>query len=283
MFFDSYPRFYATGIASPEANRLEQRYQACIHANLDIIADRSIIDLGSHDGRWTLAALKRGATHVTGVEGRQVLVDAAVENLNAYDIKPGQYEMRCSDVFTFLNHTKPRAETVFCFGFLYHTIRHAELLDLMERTGAHHIIIDTEVVKRSREGLSQDGQSLRPPDDLDTSNPNRHICRQPFQIQLMQEAVADGRMAIEEPLARTGRTVVARPSVEMLVFLLDHFGFDVREIDWEPYIRVNAEAIDDYRHGWRATFVATRRQVPGRNSTQAACGVHGNDSMHGKP
>jgi hypothetical protein len=198
---------------------------------------------------------------VTAVEGRSSLVHAAVENCRAYGIPPEQIEIHCGDVFEFLARTPTKVDTVFCFGFLYHTIRHAELLELIERSGANYIIIDTEIVQRVPRGrVPVSTSGLESIVDADTTDPNRHICRQPFQIQLIREAVADARMAIEEPLARSGRTLVARPSVEFLVFVLDHLGFDVREVDWEPYVRANPEAIADYQQGWRSTFVASRRQ-----------------------
>jgi len=36
-FFDKYDKFYTTGIAYPEVNRLDKRYMACINDNLGII------------------------------------------------------------------------------------------------------------------------------------------------------------------------------------------------------------------------------------------------------
>ena len=70
MFFDDYPLFYETSKTASSKARLNVRHQAIIEANRDILKDARVLDLASHDGRWSFAALKAGAAHVTGVEAR---------------------------------------------------------------------------------------------------------------------------------------------------------------------------------------------------------------------
>ncbi len=74
-FFDQYPQFYETGI-TPNANRLRCRYDAIIKANTDILQGSRVLDVASHNGRWSAAAiLGGGAAHVVGVEPRAELVE----------------------------------------------------------------------------------------------------------------------------------------------------------------------------------------------------------------
>jgi len=51
----------------------------------------------------------------------------------------------CGSVFDLLRSEESRFDMVLCLGFFYHTIRHAELLDIMKGTGATLVVIDTEV------------------------------------------------------------------------------------------------------------------------------------------
>lgn len=50
-------------------NRLNERYNAIIDANKTIIKNSRILDLASHDGRWSFATLKSGSEYTLGIEG----------------------------------------------------------------------------------------------------------------------------------------------------------------------------------------------------------------------
>ena len=81
MFFDEHPRFLDTGSVFTERHRLNLRHRAIIERNRDILAGARVLDIASHDGRWSFAALKAGAAHVTGIEARHDAVDAGVDHL----------------------------------------------------------------------------------------------------------------------------------------------------------------------------------------------------------
>ena len=93
MFFDAFPRFYETTQTHASAGRLNLRYEAIFTQNADVFKDARVLDIASHDGRWSLAALRSGAAEVVGIEARDDLVKAARENLAAY--APGtRYDFR---------------------------------------------------------------------------------------------------------------------------------------------------------------------------------------------
>jgi ubiquinone/menaquinone biosynthesis C-methylase UbiE len=145
-FFDAYPRFFSTSETAAERDRLNQRYRAMIESNADVIAGRRAIDIASHDGRWSFAASKAGAQYMLGLEARQHLVDAARENMREYGIATGSVEFRQADVMVELDRLEPgRFQTVFCFGFLYHTIDHMELFRKIARLKPSSLIIDTAI------------------------------------------------------------------------------------------------------------------------------------------
>ena len=57
MFFDAYPRFYETSKTSASRGRLNLRYEAIFGENADVFRGARVLDIASHDGRWSLAAL----------------------------------------------------------------------------------------------------------------------------------------------------------------------------------------------------------------------------------
>ena len=101
-FFDNFERFYATSNTSPFPHRLNGRHHAIIARNADVLAGKRVLDIASHDGRWSFAALQAGAAHVTGMEPRQELIDNARETFTHYGIDPARYDFTCGDVFNLL-------------------------------------------------------------------------------------------------------------------------------------------------------------------------------------
>ena len=71
-FFDDYPLFFSTSQTGPAPNRLNQRYRACIEWNEPAIRGQRVLDLASHDGRWSFAAIKAGAINAVGNRGARL-------------------------------------------------------------------------------------------------------------------------------------------------------------------------------------------------------------------
>src|SRR4051794_16319245 len=115
-FFDQYPRFYESGLVF-RGPRLNARYDCLIARHLEHIEGKKILDVGSHDGRWSLAALTAGAESVVGIEPRAEHVDAAERNLRAYGVEGAQFHV--GDALETLITNKPKVDTVFLFGVLY--------------------------------------------------------------------------------------------------------------------------------------------------------------------
>ncbi|MDX1722558.1 MAG: methyltransferase domain-containing protein [Pseudomonas sp.] len=249
-FFSDYPRFYATSQTSAIPDRLNCRYQSIIQANQNIIAGKRLLDIGSHDGRWTFAALQAGAQHVTGIEPRAELIDNAVSNMQAYGIDESSYAFIKDDVFNFLRSHTNEIDVVLCLGYFYHTIQHVELVKLMAGTQARHIILDTEVFP-----TNTPYHSSPTPRQLK----ERSAREDNFVIQLIKDPVAQEMMATEDAFTEDGMTIVGRPSVGAIHFIFEHFGFEVQEIDWDTLLAQSAEGLNDYQEGWRKTFLCSRK------------------------
>jgi hypothetical protein len=127
VFFDDYPLFYESSDTAASPVRLNLRHEAMITSNQDILAGARVLDLASHDGRWSFAALRAGAEHVIGVEARAGLVDAANKTFAEYGVPTQDYEFVQGDMFRILQERRFDVDVVMCLGFIYHTLRYGEL------------------------------------------------------------------------------------------------------------------------------------------------------------
>jgi hypothetical protein len=229
MFFDSFPRFYETAQTRSAQGRLNLRYEAIFAQNADIFAGARVLDIASHDGRWSLAALQTGAAEVIGIEAREDLVEAARENLDLFAPAGGQYEFRVGDVFKVLADEKFDVDVVLCLGFLYHTLRYSELMRRIRDLDPRYLIVDTAVERRRG-----------------------------FVVRVSAERVERARNAVGDRFSHGDRIVVGRPTLKALRLILRCYGFKVeRTSDWDSLIRDNPTLgqVNDY---------ATRRRVTAR-------------------
>lgn len=245
-FFDQHPRFYRTSQTSPLPLRLNARHKAIIGGSAEQLRGARVLDIASHDGRWSFAALKAGAAHVTGIEPRAELIANACASFAEEGIDPARHDFLAGDVFDRLQGMD--FDVVLCLGFYYHTLRHAELLDRIQRTGARWVVIDTEVV---------------PPPDLDApaAADARLVFGNPYAIQLLREPVDDQQMACSDVMTRDGHTLVGRPSRPAMAFMAAHFGYAIDRYDWPAHFARHpddAAAMVDYHEGWRETFYLSR-------------------------
>ena len=126
-FFDRHPRFFSTSETSAHPWRLNLRHEAIFTEHRKAIEGSSVLDIASHDGRWSLAALEAGASSVLGIEARADLVQVAEENLRESGADETRFRFVAGDVFDVLGRGDTQVDVVLCLGFLYHTLRYNEL------------------------------------------------------------------------------------------------------------------------------------------------------------
>ncbi|WP_323792954.1 methyltransferase domain-containing protein [Nocardioides sp.] len=121
MFFDEYPRFLDTSVTAAGQRRLDIRQEAMIAQHAHLLRGKRVLDIASHDGRWSFAALKTaGASHVTGVEANSALVSNAEETFQHYGVSKDQYRFIDADVFEVLADPARHGievDVVMCLGF----------------------------------------------------------------------------------------------------------------------------------------------------------------------
>jgi len=230
-FFDAYPRFYETSIIGPR-NRLNKRYRALIESNRDVIRGKSVLDIASHDGRWSFAAHEAGALYVLGIEVRDHLIKHAQENMRAYQVPEGAVEFVFGDVFEKIDQLEPdRFDTVFCLGFFYHTMHHMLLLNKIARLRPAHIILDTCI-------------------DVD---PDCIVVLQP-------EQVAHESAGALPDAGDPERLLVGSPTRSALELMLASVGYpSIKYYDWHRAGIRRWDDLIEYQRGLRVSLVAARK------------------------
>jgi len=219
-FFDAYPRFRDTSKTGPSLERLNARYRVLLHEHRDVLAGATVLDLASHDGRFSFAALQTGAARVVGLEHDVELVQRAEENMAAYGVDPARYDFRVRDLFQPWGDE--RFDVVFCFGILYHVVDHMALLSSITAAEASTLLVDTKV-------SAVDG------------------------------AVIELRTALGASPPPVGASFEGYPTRLAVEVMLASLGWSVEAIDWERFGVDDLGGVSDYADGRRASFVARHR------------------------
>jgi Methyltransferase domain len=237
-FFEQFPRFYLTSSTHPTTARLNLRYEAIFGENRDVFEGASVLDLGSHDGRWSFAALVSGARSVTGVEARPELVKAATENLGEYGYGADQVRFVTGDVHDVLNTQAFETDVVLCLGFLYHTLRYNELLNGIRRTNARYLIIDTF---------------------------SPHMMGPVPNVNVITEDADEEGKAAADTYTHGPSVLVGRPNLAAIRTMLGAYGYRVERLsDWAGLLRDNPKTdnCDDYANGRRITARCVSAEPP---------------------
>ena len=229
-FFDDYPQFFKTSQLVEHPNNLNGRYKAIIESNKDIIKKSKILDIASHDGRWSFAALKNDASYVFGVEGRKHLVENAIKNMITYDIPKEMFSFIQGNIEKEITKINPNQfDVVFCLGFLYHTLNNWNLLYEIKRINPKYLILDTRV-NSSPENL----------------------------IKLEIDNAKKEAFAISDSLLSKNDVLVGIPSKPALEMMLKNLDFDFEYFNWRENI-LNFRNLVGYYLGRRVTLVAKNK------------------------
>jgi len=231
MFFDDYPAFLGTSETANDLDRLNLRHEAMIADNVDVLRGARVLDIASHDGRWSFAALKAGAAHVTGVEAREHLVANAHKTFAKHGVPSESYDFIHGEAFEVLSHGRLRADVVLCLGFVYHTLRYPELFSGIRATGAGHVIIDTEIERgRTAPVIRVDAENTR-----------------------------DDARAAPDEFSHGARCLVGVPSIPALEVMLHAYDYSLQKnFDWPALVAAhpNATKVQGYAAGRRITVRA---------------------------
>ncbi len=144
-FFDFLAQLEGTGVnyGPKAANRMNWRYNHIVEPIKDELAGATVLDLGSHDGRWPYALATAGAT-VTGIEGRGDLI-AQLSRYPDAEAK-SRVALTQGDFITEMDRLLDegtRFDVVTCLGVFYHTIQHYRILMQMAAFRPKVIVVDS--------------------------------------------------------------------------------------------------------------------------------------------
>ncbi|MBM3157298.1 MAG: class I SAM-dependent methyltransferase [Chloroflexi bacterium] len=269
--FRDTPFLRTSKLAQPEI--LNWRCEILLTRNKEAIEGKNVLDIASHNGWFSWACLRLGAKHVTGVEGRQHLVEYANQNLLRLGYTSQRFEFIQGDIFDYLPRVKPAAfDTVLCFGFLYHTIRQVEFMREMKRIQPQWFLLDTEVARVFKFKPSQQTplgkrywirQAVRLMRFVELP---KNIMQKvtPFtfrELESLSRLSSAGLIFLPEDHANEAATIDpvdirAIPTKELVELLLKIHGFVPRQLAWHKSEISNRSVLEDYKQGNRVSYIA---------------------------
>ena len=135
----------ATRWAIPyNADCLNSRIGNLLDRQKDAVEEKKILDIGSHNGTFSYAALLLGAGEGQGVEVEEKTVARCRTLFQGENISESLYRFEVQNIHDFLETVPPNSfDTIFCFGMFYYTPNPLRLLELMNRAVRSTILIDT--------------------------------------------------------------------------------------------------------------------------------------------
>jgi hypothetical protein len=216
-FFEHFPRFLETDETGSVVDRLNARYLGLIHANRELIEGSNVLDLASHDGRFSFAALQSGAARVVSIETEPGLVQTSRANMEHYEVPADKYELLEGDIFELIDRVED-CDVVLCFGILYHINHHMLLLEKIAERDPRTLIIDTN-------------------------------------ISQLEAVAIELRNPLAGTTIRLGGLLEGYPSRGALDAMLSSFGWKYEYVDWKQSGLAEQPQMLDYRQGKRVSVV----------------------------
>lgn len=247
-------------------NRLNWRAKLLLSQNVDAIAGKRVLDMACADGRFGFAALRLGAAHLTGVEGRAEEVERGQQWYARCGINPDQFNLIVGDAVDYLFECEPgKFDTILCFGFFYHTLRQIEILQEIARLRPQTLIMDTTVA--SERWYRRPGRFVR-------RFRRKHLLPH-NALKLWRSIEGDEVMFFAtEEASNPSATIIAnlgakadwmgrktlggrfKPTGPMVERLFTMHGFDYHLIDWHNAGICDWTDLEDYKRGSRLSYVA---------------------------
>lgn len=260
--------FLETSTTAAHANRLNSRCEMLLANNRQAIEGKRVLDLASHDGRFSYACLKLGAASVTGIEGREDLVLSARKNLGQAGFDSSTFTFIHGDIFNEVTGLATGSfDTVLCLGFLYHTIKQAELFEQVRRLAPRFLILDTGVYQESRivkqaRKIVNLRQRLRGGNHLRASGP---VSGHAAPCLVFRNENHEREANTIEPY-----DVSAIPSRSLIELYLAINDFIFTEIRWQDKKNRDWNHLDDYKSGRRISYLATLKNPSSEPSSPSS-------------
>ena len=227
-FFDEYKEFFDTHGVRRFSNELNHRFDVIFTRNKDIFQGARVLDIASHDGRWSMAALNFGASHVTGIEGNTGLVDDSNAVFRNRNIPQDMYSFSVADMHEKLrNFQAGEFDVVLCLAVFYHTAHHSLFFDAFARMNPKCVILDTAVHKLPFHAMIR-------------------YRRSSYEKQ-------GSTVLFEEP--QTDHCFVGKPNHKWLLMAAETAGLETHELNWHDGSVKDWSRLRAYKSRGRRTYL----------------------------
>ncbi len=210
---------------------LNGRVDTLLARNADVIKNCRVLDLASHMGTLSHAALQLGARHVHGVDTEAAMIRKGEDLFSRMQVPPDSYRFEVQDVFEFLEAREPDSfDTVLCFGLLYYVMEPFRLLQLMARVARKCILLDTFTARYA---------ALQGKDALQYYS---HLQDETFESPILLTSLTQSEKKdyrLPNAFLYKGKELVLTtfPSRALLEIWFQVLGLDFRFLEWDDYIQ----------------------------------------------
>jgi len=210
----------------------------CVNGRIDVLLDnnrkflqdKSILDVGSHTGIFSWAALQLGANFVHGIDVEKRTIERCENLFLKEKVGISRYKFEVEDIIEFLEGIEENSfDTVFCFGVMYYMTEPYRLLKLMARAAKETILIDTFTASYSAV-QGKDAPKTHP-----------HLTNQILNLPLMMACPTQAEKkdyTLTESFNRKGRnlSLTTLPTQAMLELWIESLGLAWELLDWSNHI-----------------------------------------------
>lgn len=210
---------------------LNGRVEVLLNRNSDLIREARVLDLASHMGTLSYAALQLGAGQVHGIDTEDSMIRKGRQLFETMGVSRDAFEFEVRDVFEFLEQCPPGAfDTVFCFGLLYYVMEPFRLLQAMARVARRGILLDT-FTARYAALQGKDAHQYHP-------HITDELLETPILLtSLTQSEKKDYRLPNAFSYKGKDLALTTFPSRALLEIWFQALGLDFELLDWRDYIQ----------------------------------------------
>ncbi len=209
---------------------LNSRVDVLLGGNEDAIKGKRVLDIGSHIGTFSYAALKMGADFVHGVDTDEALIFKSNDLFETQGILSLNYKFEARDLFDYLENLEPNSfDTILCFGILYYTADPYYVLHLLRRAAKECVLLDTfTAYYAALQG--KDAEEIYP-----------HVKDKTMELPMMlvsltQPGKNDYRLPRSFIYKDKSLSLTSYPTQTLLEIWLHTLNTRFIPLDWSPYI-----------------------------------------------
>ncbi len=209
---------------------LNARVNNLLVAQKDCIKGKKVLDLASHIGTFSYAALKMGAKEVVGVEIEKELVEKSLRLFRHHQVDPSRYRFEQAEILSYLERNRDSFDTVLCFGLLYYLADPYRLLELLSGVGAKTILLDTFTAYYAAI-QGKEASSIRAQMEESTFS-------LPLMIYILTQPDKPD-YTLPKPFIHKEKNLVLQglPTKPLLETFFDSLGWEHKQLDWSDYVQ----------------------------------------------